>query len=254
MSGCEGYRALAGVYDLLNREIRYSGWADFFEACFSRWLPQKPELILDLACGTGRMTHELARRGYDMIGVDGSADMLSVAYATKPEGSGTLFLEQDMRSFELYGTVGAVTCCLDSLNYLLADGELLTCFKTVHNYLDPGGLFLFDMNTPYKHQKVLGDNAFTFEEEDASCVWRNHYNAADRRVEITVDIDYHETGEHFHEEFCEYTYDLDTIRAALEKHGFALESVCDGETFGPLTEESQRYFFCATKQYTQLEE
>ena len=89
---------------------------------------------------------------------------------------------------------------------------------------------------------------------DASCVWRNHYNAADRKVEITVDIDYHETGEHFHEEFCEYTYDLATIRAALEKHGFALESVCDGETFGPLTEESQRYFFCATKQYTQLEE
>ena len=73
-------------------------------------------------------------------------------------------------------------------------------------------------------------------------------------MEITVDIDYHETGEHFHEEFCEYTYDLDTIRAALEKHGFALESVCDGETFGPLTEDSQRYFFCAVKQYTQLEE
>ncbi len=110
------------------------------------------------------------------------------------------------------------------------------------------------MNTPYKHQKVLGDNAFTFEEEDAACVWRNHYHAADRRVEITVDIDYHETGEHFHEQFCEYTYDLDTIRAALEKYGFALESVCDGESFGPLTEDSQRYFFCAVKQYTQLEE
>ena len=109
------------------------------------------------------------------------------------------------------------------------------------------------MNTPYKHRNVLGDNAFTFEEEDAACVWRNHYDAANRRVEITVDIDYHETGEHFHEQFCEYTYDLDTIRTALEKHGFALESVCDGETFGPLTEDSQRYFFCAVKRYTQLE-
>ena len=105
-------------------------------------------------------------------------------------------------------------------------------------FMEKGGVFLFDMNTPYKHQKVLGDNEFTFEEEDAACVWRNHYNAADRKVEITVDIDYHETGEHFHEEFCEYTYDLATIRAALEKHGFALESVCDGETFGPLTEEA----------------
>ena len=95
---------------------------------------------------------------------------------------------------------------------------------------------------------------FTFEEEDAACVWRNHYHPADRRVEITVDIDYRETGEHFHEQFYEYTYDLDTIRAALEKHGFVLEKVCDGESFGPLTEESERYFFCAVKQYTQLEE
>ena len=119
--------------------------------------------------------------------------------------------------------------------------------------MEKGGGFLFDMNTPYKHRNVLGDNAFTFEEEDAACVWRNHYDAANRRVEITVDIDYHETGEHFHEQFCEYTYDLDTIRTALEKPGFALESVCDGETFGPLTEDSQRYFFCAVKQYTQLE-
>jgi len=110
------------------------------------------------------------------------------------------------------------------------------------------------MNTPYKHKNVLGENTFTFEEEDACCVWKNHYNAADRRVEISVDIDYRETGEHFHEAFSEYTYDLDTIRTALEKHGFVLESVCDGETFGPLTEKSERYFFCAVKQHTQLEE
>ena len=101
---------------------------------------------------------------------------------------------------------------------------------------------------------MLGENVFTFEEEDATCVWRNHYHPADRRVEITVDIDYRETGEHFHEQFYEYTYDLDTIRAALKKHGFVLEKVCDGESFGPLTEESERYFFCAVKQYTQLEE
>ena len=121
-------------------------------------------------------------------------------------------------------------------------------------FMEKGGVLLFDMNTPYKHQNVLGENVFTFEEEDASCVWRNHYSAADRRVEISVDIDYRETGEHFYEQFYEYTYDLETIRTALEKHGFALESVCDGESFGPLTDESERYFFCAVKQYTQLED
>ena len=162
-----------------------------------------------------------------------------------------LLLRQDLLKLDLYGTIRAAVSTFDTFNHI---PDLDTAIANAGFFMEKGGVFLFDMNTPYKHQKVLGDNAFTFEEEDASCVWRNHYNAADRRVEITVDIDYHETGEHFHEEFCEYTYDLDTIRAALEKHGFALESVCDGETFGPLTEESQRYFFCATKQYTQLEE
>ena len=160
-------------------------------------------------------------------------------------------LRQDLLKLDLYGTIRAAVSTFDTFNHI---PDLDTAIANAGFFMEKGGVFLFDMNTPYKHQKVLGDNAFTFEEEDASCVWRNHYNAADRKVEITVDIDYHETGEHFHEEFCEYTYDLDTIRAALEKHGFALESVCDGETFGPLTEESQRYFFCATKQYTQLEE
>ena len=132
--------------------------------------------------------------------------------------------------------------------------DLDTAIANAAFFMEEGGVFLFDMNTPYKHQKVLGENVFTFEEEDAACVWRNHYHPADRRVEITVDIDYRETGEHFHEQFYEYTYDLDTIRAALEKHGFVLEKVCDGESFGPLTEESERYFFCAVKQYTQWEE
>ena len=163
---------------------------------------------------------------------------------------GLLLLRQDLLKLDLYGTIRAAVSTFDTFNHI---PDLDTAIANAGFFMEKGGVFLFDMNTPYKHQNVLGENEFTFEEEDASCVWRNHYNAADRKVEITVDIDYHETGEHFHEEFCEYTYDLDTIRAALEKHGFALESVCDGETFGPLTEDSQRYFFCAVKQYTQLE-
>ena len=119
MSGCEGYEAIARVYDKLNAEIDYTSWASFFEECFDRYLPRRPELVLDLACGTGRMTLELAARGYDMIGVDGSADMLGEALLQNDGRYNILWLQQDMRSFELYGTVGAVTCCLDSLNYLL---------------------------------------------------------------------------------------------------------------------------------------
>ena len=118
----DGYFAIAGVYDKLNKEIDYSKWADFFEKCFERYSEAKPEIVLDLACGTGRMTREMAKRGYDMIGVDGSVDMLSKAYSAG--GEGILYLCQDMRELELYGTVGATVCCLDSLNYLIEDGEL----------------------------------------------------------------------------------------------------------------------------------
>ena len=112
MNGCEGYEAIARVYDKLNAQIDYGKWADFFEMCFDRYLSEKPELVLDLACGTGRMTRELRGRGYDMIGVDGSADMLGEAYSMG--GERILYLLQDMRAFELYGTVGATVCCLDS--------------------------------------------------------------------------------------------------------------------------------------------
>ena len=129
MTGCEGYRAIARVYDRLNAELDYGAWADFIEAAFDRFLPQKPELVLDLACGTGRMTRELSARGYDMIGVDGSADMLSCAYQSAGEEKMPLYLCQDMRSFELYGTVGAIVSVCDSMNYLTATEDLVQVIK-----------------------------------------------------------------------------------------------------------------------------
>ena len=181
MSGCEGYEAIARVYDKLNAEIDYAAWADFVEACFDKYLPSRPELVLDLACGTGSMTLQLAARGYDMIGVDGSADMLAEAYNRAEGKNGVLFLQQDMRAFELYGTVGAVTCCLDSVNYLTEEGDLRACFATVHNYLDPDGLFFFDVNTPYKFETVYGENSYLFDEETEDgrlvyCGWQNYYD------------------------------------------------------------------------------
>ena len=214
-------------------------------------------ILADLGCGTGDLTLMLTQAGYDVIGIDRSEEMLSVL-REKADELGLigrlLLLKQDLLDLDLYGTIRAAVSTFDTYSHIGPLDNFEKAIRKAAYFMEKGGVFLFDMNTPYKHRNVLGDNEFTFEEEDAACVWHNHYNAADRKVEITVDIDYHETGEHFHEEFCEYTYDLATIRAALEKHGFALESVCDGETFGPLTEESQRYFFCATKQYTQLEE
>ena len=179
MNGCEGYDAIASVYDQLNRELDYEAWADFFERCFARFLLSPPELVLDLACGTGRMTRVLARRGYDMIGVDGSASMLSEAY-NRREGEKILYLCQDMREFELYGTVGAVVCCLDSINYLLKEEDVRRVFSLVHNYLDPDGLFLFDVNSPYKFENVSGNNEYILEDEiegrSVYCGWQNDYH------------------------------------------------------------------------------
>lgn len=256
MSGCEGYRALAHVYDLLNKEIDYPAWADFVERCFAKWLPKKPNLVLDLACGTGLMTNELARRGYDMIGVDGSAEMLSCAYAAMPQGRHVLLLEQDIRSFELYGTVEAVVCCLDSLNYLLENEDLLACFRTVHNYLDPNGLFLFDMNTPYKFQTVYGDNAYVLEDErdtpsgptDVFCAWQNHFCSDTRICDFDLSIFEEQTdGSYLREDEHqqERCYSMEEITAALHKAGFeSLGVYADWNDSAP-TPTCERWYFAA---------
>lgn len=260
MKGCEGYNAVARVYDKLNADIDYAGWADFIEQCFDRYLPTRPNLVLDLACGTGSMTLELARRGYDMIGVDGSADMLSEAFA-RTEGAGILFLEQDMREFELYGTVGAVTCCLDSLNYLLSPTDLESCFKTVHNYLDPDGLFLFDMNTPHKFREIYGNNAYVLEdelvwdegtntEERAAifCGWQNEFHPDSAICDFHLSIfeempngSYRRADEH-QQERC---YQIEEIQSALKKAGLELVGVWTDFNFSAPTDTTERWYFCA---------
>lgn len=255
MGFSEGYNSIARVYDKLNAEINYSAWADYVEKCFLRYMPNKPEIVLDLACGTGSMTYELLKRGYDMIGVDGSEDMLSEAYArgTSFGDKNILYLLQDMRSFELYGTVGAVTCCLDSLNYLLSEEDLMKCFDTVHNYLEPDGVFVFDMNTPYKFENIYGDNSYILEDKidglDVYCGWQNYY---DKESEICsfylslfeeIDGTYRRSDEEQHEK-C---YSLDTIRTLLYKCGFELLMVSSDYNFSEINDETQRWYFCAKR-------
>ena len=161
-----------------------------------------------------------------------------------------LLLEQDLCSLDLYGTIRGAVSTFDTFNHL---PQLDAAIANAGFFMEKGGVLLFDMNTPYKHREVLGNNTFTFADGQAGCVWRNRLEEDGRRVRITLEIQDGETGEAFREEFCEYTYELAEIRAALERHGFTLESVCDGETFGPLAADSERYFFCAVKNYTQLE-
>ena len=247
------YNEFAYFYDEFNGEADY-------EALYAQVKARldahgiSSGILADLGCGTGELTLMLAQAGYDMIGIDQSEEMLCVVRDKAEQlglSGGLLRLQQDLCALDLYGTIRGAVSTFDTLNHI---PDLDKAIANAAFFMEKGGVFLFDMNTPYKHQAVLGENVFTFEEEDARCVWRNHYDPDARRVTITVDIDYQEPGEHFNEEFFEYTYTLAEITAALEKNGFTLESVCDGESFGPLTEESERYFFCAVKNYTQREE
>ena len=258
------YNTIAGVYDSINSGVDYRKWADYIESNFKKYLKSRPELVLDLACGTGRMTLEMARRGYDMIGIDGSAEMLARATDSlydmidaeelSEDSPRPLFLCQDMREFELYGTVGAAMCCLDSLNYLTGDGELEKCLSLVHNYLDPDGIFMFDMNTPYKFKNIYGENAYVYdmaasEESTAKfCVWQNFYDDETKLCDFYLTL-FEETTdgryERADEEQRERCYSLDEIKEALIKTGFELISISSDLDGSPVTETTERYYLIA---------
>ncbi len=253
----DGYNAIAAVYDKFNAEIDYGKWADFIEAAFDRFLPSRPSLVLDLACGTGRMTRELSGRGYDMIGIDGSEQMLSVASDGNYDGDlnklhEILYLLQDMRSFELYGTVGAVISCLDSINYLVEDGDLEKTFKTVHNYLDPNGLFVFDVNSPYKFREVYGDNAYILEDEidgrGVFCGWQNCFDGESGICNFYLTLfSENEDGSFSRDEETqrERMYTLDELKDTLEKCGFEFLGAFSGYNFEEIDDVTQRYYIAA---------
>ena len=252
----DNYGAISTIYDNINSHIDYSAWADFFERCFDKYLSARPELVLDLACGTGSMTFELAKRGYDMIGVDGSYDMLNVAYDRKYDldlPNDVLFLLQDMREFELYGTVGAITCCLDSVNYLVGDGELDKCLSLVHNYLDPDGLFLFDINTPHKFKNVYGENTYVYEEEDCGnnsfCVWQNYYDEETCVCDFSLTVFEKEEGSEAYsrrdEIQSERCYAKNEIIELLIKNKFEIIGLYSDFNFTPAKDTDERWYVVA---------
>ena len=164
------YTSLAAYYDRLNSHIDYFGYAAFLASRFREYGVPDGSLVLDLACGTGNITLPLSEMGYDMIAVDSSCEMLDVG-RRKPGGDRILWLCQDMRSFELYGTVAAVVSCLDSVNYLTGRRGLERCFSLVRNYLDPDGLFIFDVNSPHKFRTFYGENQYVMEAPGVYCGW-----------------------------------------------------------------------------------
>ena len=245
------YESFAKVYDTFMSNVPYDKWITYIKKIWKKFDLQ-PKLILDLACGTGNISYRLAKDGYEMIGVDLSEDMLEEAMeknALLPrDAKPVLYLNQDMREFELYGTIDCVLCLCDSINYIVEPDDLLQVFRLVNNYLEPGGLFIFDINTIYKFKYILADNSYGETTENAAYTWENYYDESENINEFYTNFFIeNETGSYDRYEECHYEkgYTVNKIKELLDKAGFVFEAVFDDNTFDPPHENSERLYFVA---------
>ena len=243
------YDLLAPYYDAINADIDYSKWADFIESILNKECKSRPELVLDLGCGTGKMTLELASRGYDMTGIDYSPEMLDIARDEAEKGGhDILWLCQDMREFELYGTVDAAVCCLDCINHLECEEDLDKCFDLVHNYLIPDGIFIFDINGRFKFENVYADNTYAMEEDGGMCVWENYYDSDSKICDFYITL-FKECSdgryERYDETQSERMYTLEEIKYALKKNNLEFINAFGDFVFTPGNDECERIYIVA---------
>ena len=285
----DSYTGFAEVYDELMDNVPYEEWAAFVVSVLKEYgvggvvpedtgelaknLATERNTVLDLGCGTGTLTELLARAGFDMIGVDNSEEMLEIAIQKRERsGSDILYLLQDMREFELYGTVGAVCSVCDSLNYILEDEDMVKVFSLVNNYLYPGGIFVFDFNTVYKYEQVIGDATIAENREDCSFIWENYYDAEKRINEYDLTIfvrefsedgnrqsekrkdeeESHAPGGDCGEMFKRFTethyqrgYTHDEMKGVLEAAGLLFVKALDVDNRGGVRPESERIYVIA---------
>lgn len=271
----EAYTDFASVYDIFMDETPYEEWCEFIVSLLHSYetkecmvpegtegetpedkLSQEKNSILDLGCGTGALTELLAAKGYDMIGIDNAQEMLQIAMEKKQRsGHDILYLMQDMREFELYGTVGAVISVCDSLNYLLSEDDILKTFRLVDNYLFPGGLFIFDFNTVYKYEVVIGDSTIAENREECSFIWENYYhpeeeiNEYDLTFFVKNDNEGEESFRRFRETHYQRGYTLRQMRELVENAGMEFVAAFDADTHGEVTPESERIYVVAREQH-----
>lgn len=249
------YNEFAYFYDELNGEADYDTLFRYVQKELSAH-GVTDGILADLGCGTGDLTLMLTQAGYDVIGIDQSEEMLGVLREKADELGLTgqlLLLRQDLLELDLYGTIRAAVSTFDTFSHIGPLERFEQAIRKAAYFMEKDGVFIFDLNTPYKHQKILAEQTFDIEAEDALCHWTNQYDEATGRVDISIDIAYQDTGEHFLESFCEYSYPLDTVETLLERYGFRVAKVADGEDFGPVRPDSPRWIITAIKQYTQEE-
>ena len=246
----DAYTGFAEVYDLFMDQVPYEKWSGRIIQILSAY-GIRDGLVLDLGCGTGSMTELLAGAGYDMIGVDASEEMLELAYEKRAEsGHDLLYLLQDMREFELYGTVRAIVSVCDSLNYITEEEELLHVFRLVRNYLDPDGVFFFDMNTIYKYSEMLGETTIAENREEGSFIWENYYDPEEQlnQYDLTLYIrDEDDRYVRFEETHIQKAYALERVLELLEKAGLKAEQIFDSDTEKKVTDTTGKFCIAARK-------
>ena len=239
------YTTFAQVYDLFMDNVPYEEWSNYIVSVLKEYGIHSG-VICDLGCGTGKMTRLLAKAGYDMIGVDLSEDMLAIASGQNEEG--ILYLCQDMREFELYGTVAAVVSICDCMNYILEPEDLTEVFRLVNNYLDPGGVFIFDLNTEYKYREIMGDSTIAEDRDDSSFIWDNQYEEEEKINIYDLSIFVREEGDLFrkyHETHYQRAYSLEEVKRAISEAGMEFVAVYDAFTKNSPRKDSERVYVIA---------
>lgn len=242
------YTSIAGFYDELNAEYDYKGYADYIHSQVKKHGLVEGSLALDLACGTGKMTFLLRELGYDMTGVDLSEDMLAIArdISAEREINDILWLCQPMQEFELYGTVDLCVCCLDSLNYLTRRDDLKRCLMLVRNYLVPDGLFIFDVNTPYRFKNVYGQNDFVSEGDGVVMTWQNDFNEKTGLCRFYLSF-FEElddgTYSRSQEIQVERSYSMRQILSLLSECGFEVLDIHGSTNGKPFSDNDEKWYF-----------
>lgn len=245
----QAYTGFAQVYDTFMDNIPYDKWSRYIIELLNKY-NVSDGLVLDLGCGTGNITERLAKAGYDMIGIDNSSEMLSIAMekAESEEGKPILYLLQDMREFELYGTVKAVVSICDSINYIMEEKDLIKVFKLVNNYLDSEGVFIFDLNTEYKYKNILGQNTIAENREESSFIWDNYYYEDEmvNEYDLTIYVRNKENSFlRYDETHYQRAYSLDTIKRLMAEAGMEYIAAYDAFSFNEPQENSERIYVAA---------